>query len=151
MPGRARPGVALAAALICVVLMSALIAGAFIATTEEIRMSGNSVSSTQALDAAESATDYQITGWNASVADSIPIGAIRAVASRSGPPQTTTWVIRLDSALFWVVAEARGADQKSGQAITSRQRLGVLVRTVRDSAGTTSVFPLDQRSWALLY
>lgn len=146
-----RRGVALAAALICVVLMSGIIAGAFIATTEEIRMSANSVSAAAVLQAAESAAENQIVHWTAGSADSVPLGAIRVFAGSAGPPASTTWLIRLDSTLFWVVAEASGADQASGHSIAVRQRIGVLVRTVRDSLGATAAFPLEQRSWALLY
>ncbi len=147
---RRRNGVALAAALICVVLMSAIVAGAFIAATEEIRMSGNSVSSATLLNAAESAVENQITHWVSAVADSVPIGAIRTVAvGASGA--STTWLIRLDSALFWVVAESRGSDVVSGLPVVLRQRVGVLVRASKDSSGATAVFPLDRRSWSLLY
>jgi hypothetical protein len=151
MARAARNGVALAAALMCVVLLGALIAGAFVAAAEETRMSANSVSDGNALSAAESAAETQLAQWNGRSADSIPIGSIRSVAVVSAPVQSTTWLIRLDSTVYWVVAEARGSDQVSGHPVAIRQRIGLLIRTVRDSTGLTSVFPLDQRSWALLY
>jgi hypothetical protein len=150
-PRSRREGVALATALMCVILLGALIAGAFAAAAEETRMSANSFSDGSALGAAESAVEDQIARWNAPSADSISIGSIRSVAVASAPVQSTTWLVRLDSGVFWVVAEARGADQASGHPISIRQRAGLLVRTARDSAGLTSVFPLDQRAWAIIY
>jgi hypothetical protein len=151
MPRSPRDGVALATALLCVLLLGALIVGAFVAAAEETRMSANSVSVGTALGAAESAAEWQLAQWNGASADSIPIGAMRTVAAASAPVQSTTWLVRLDSTVFWVVAEARGFDQISGHPIALRQRVTLLVRTVRDSAGVTAAFPLEQRAWALLY
>jgi hypothetical protein len=146
-----RNGVALATALMCVVLLGAVIAGAFVAAAEETRMSANSVSDGTALGAAESAAEGQLARWNGQSADSIPIGAIRPVAVASAPLPSTTWLVRLDSTVFWIIAEARGADQISGHPVVIRQRVSLLIRTVRDSSGLTSAHPLDQRAWALIY
>ena len=151
MARRERSGIVLPAALICVVLIGALVAGAFIATTEETRMSANAVSDESALDAAETSVENRIAQWDAPFADSLALGTMRMAATSSSQFPSTTWVIRLDSTLFWVVAESRGADQTGGHATTVRQRVAVLVRTAKDSAGATSVFPLDQRAWAALY
>jgi Tfp pilus assembly protein PilX len=141
----------LPAALICVVLIGALVAGAFIATTEETRMSANAVSDESALDAAETGVETQIAQWNAALADSLALGAKRMAATTAGQFPSTTWLIRLDSTLFWVVAEARSESEMSGHPAVVRQRVGVLVRTAKDSTGAVSVFPLDQRAWAVLY
>lgn len=146
-----RAGVALAAALMCVLLIGAIIAGAFVAAAEETRMSANAVSDGSALDAAESAVESQLSQWSGPGADSVPIGAIRSISAASAPVQSTTWLVRLDSTTYWVIAEARGSNQVSGHPVAIRQRTGLLIRTVRDSTGLTSVFPLDQRAWALIY
>jgi hypothetical protein len=151
MPQNPRDGVALATALLCVLLLGALIAGAFVAAAEETRMSANSVSDGTALGAAESAAEGQLAQWNGPSADSIPIGAMRMMAAASTPLQSTTWLVHLDSTVFWVVAEARGSDQISGHPVALRERVSLLLRTVRDSAGVTTVIPLEQRAWALLY
>jgi Tfp pilus assembly protein PilX len=151
MASRERPGIVLPAALICVVLIGALVAGAFIATTEETRMSANAISEEGALEAAETSVENRIAQWDAALADSMALGAKRMAGTTAGQFPSTTWLIRLDSTLFWVVAEGRGESQMAGHAAVVRQRVGVLVRTAMDSTGVSSVFPLDQRAWAALY
>jgi len=133
-----------------VVLIGALITGAFIATMEATRMSANSVSRERALDGAESAVETEIAGWSSAQADSQAIGSLVVTSGGSGA-FTTTWRIRLDSTLFWVVGESRSADGTGGHAPTVRRRIGVLVKTGSDSLGYSILSVFDRRAWAELY
>lgn len=146
-----RGGFALFSALICVVLIGALIAGAFFATTEETRASANSVIRFDALTRAESAIEREIANWTGGRADSLPIGGKVTLSVQADQIATTTWLIRLDSALFWVVAESQTADDGGSHGPSVRRRAGVLVRAGRDTAGNRQVFRLGERSWAELF
>ncbi len=147
---RDRRGIALTAALIAVVLIGALITGAFIATLEETRMSANAVSRERALDAAESAVETQIVGWSWAAADSQPIGSMLTTSGGPGV-STTTLQIRLDSTVFWVIGESRSGGETAAQSPTVRMRIGVLVKTESDSIGHRLPSVFDRRAWAELY
>lgn len=146
-----RRGFALTAALIGVVLIGALITGAFIATTEETRISGNAVSRESALESAESAVESQLSAWSQARADSQPIGSIRATSGGGSGAATTTWQVRLDSAVFLIAGESRSADETAGHSPMVRRRIGILVRTGTDSAGHVALSIFDKRAWAELF
>jgi hypothetical protein len=150
IPAR-RGGFALVAALILVVLLGALIAGAFVATTEETRVSASSSLGERGLHAAESAVEGGIGGWVPSQSDSLAIGGRAARTSTDGKISVTTTLIRLDPTLYWLVAEARVGDESGGAAPTIRRRIGVILRRVSDSAGQTAILRLEERRWSELF
>ncbi len=62
-----------------------------------------------------------------------------------------TTLIRLDSAVYWVIADATQGGQMPNQAPVVRRRVGLLVRRVSDSAGKVSLLRLVERSWSELF
>jgi len=146
-----RSGFALVAALACVVLLGALIVGAFVAVTEETRVSATMALGERALDAAESAVEGEIEAWSPSYGDSLAIGdrAVRAVTTGKLPVVTT--LIRLDSSLFWIIGDASSSGNSAAEAPLVRRRIAVLVRAVTDSAGKRSISRLEERPWSALF
>lgn len=144
-------GFALIGALLAVVLIGALIAGAFVATTEEVRISGNVRMGARAMDAAESAIEADLAGWGPGMADSL--GVTRRVAHSSvidGLAVTTT-LIRFDSSVYWIVADAGGGDIEPGGTPSVRRRIGVLLRRVSDSTGKGWLSRFEERPWSELF
>ncbi len=62
-----------------------------------------------------------------------------------------TTLIRLDSALYWLIAEASQGGQMPNQAQLVHRRVGLLVRRVSDSAGKVSLLRVGERSWSELF
>lgn len=141
-----RRGFALAAALLTIVLIGALIAGVFFATTEET-MAGSAFRARQlALNSAETAL-AEIPARVTGILDSMQVGsAITLDASTySGP--ATVYVSRLDSSLYWLVVEAEfGAD-----ATKSRRRIGLSVTMERDSSGAGNIARIPGQAWVELF
>ena len=65
-------------ALVAVILLGALIAGAFVATAEESRVSLNAVLAERSLNAAESAAEEDVAGWASQQTDSLIVGQRKA-------------------------------------------------------------------------
>lgn len=146
-----RSGFALIAALLSVVLLGALIVGAFLATTEDLRVTGSESGSLHALSAAESGAQGALTGWAASQADSLAVGQriTRSVSVDGVAVQTT--LVRLDSVVFWLVGDAGAGGQSGAGNFAVRRRVGVYLRRVSDSAGRGSFLRFDERAWAELF
>jgi type II secretory pathway pseudopilin PulG len=142
-----RSGFALVASLIAVVLLGALIAGVFVATTEEIRIAGGIKSSARGLAAAESAVEGDAVGWVNSQADSLQIGSRLERTSTIDGFQVTTTLVRLNASIFWLIGDA--AD--GAGAAASHRRVGLLLRRVADSTGRGSLLRLEERAWAELF
>lgn len=144
-------GFALVAALVAVVLLGALIVGAFVATTEETRISGNVTMGTRAMSAAESVLENDLTGWAAGQVDSLGI-AQRAVHSTAVPGfAVTTTLVRLDSSLYWVIADAADGITEPGGTNSVRRRISLLVRRTADSTGQAVLLRLEERPWSELF
>jgi hypothetical protein len=144
-------GFALVGALIGVVLIGALIVGAFAATMEETRISGNVRMGVRALSAAESAAEADLAGWAAGELDSLAVTQ-RAAHSTfvDGLPVTTT-LIRLDSSIYWIVVEANDSALVPAATYGVRRRIGLLLRRVSDSTGKAALLRLEDRAWSELF
>lgn len=144
---RARDGLALPAALLALLLIATLIAGAFSATTEETRIGVAAEGRQTALVTAESAIEIAIT-WLVSTADD-PIGIgqtrYRQVEGLSGP--AGVYVTRLDSSRYWLVADAGSAAPNSGIA----RRIGVAVRATKGPGDSIAVDRIPERAWSELF
>ncbi len=148
---RRRRGFALVAAIIIVVLLAALIVGAFIATTEETRISGGVALGERGIEAAETAVERDIAGWGSSQCDSVAIGGrLSRMTSVDGIPVTTT-LIRLDSTRYWLIGDAGAGGDLAGRGPLVHRRIGVWVRRVADSAGRGFLFRFEQRAWSELF
>jgi type II secretory pathway pseudopilin PulG len=146
-----RDGFALVAALVAVILLGALIAGAFVATTEESRAALNAELAERSLNAAESAAEGDAAGWASQQADSMVAGQRKARSGTVDGMQVTTTLIRLNADLFLLVGEASGMDHSASGIPSIRRRIGVLLRRVTDSAGHGSLLRLEERAWSELF
>jgi hypothetical protein len=142
-----RDGLALPAALLALLLIATLIAGAFSATTEETRIGAAAEGRQTALVTAESAIEIAITGLASTADDPIGVGETRyrRVEGLGGP--AGVYVTRLDSSRYWIVADAGSAAPNSGIA----RRIGLIVRATKGSGDSIAVDRIPERGWSELF
>jgi Tfp pilus assembly protein PilX len=138
---------ALAAALLAIMIIGALLASLFFATTEETRASAASRRADRALAAAESAIEIGLDRLETEAPDHSSIGTARSqpVEVEGFPAMVHT--TRLDSSLFWVLAVV--GDRRDPAAVT--RRIGLLVAASRDSSGSIRIVRIPQRAWSELF
>jgi type II secretory pathway pseudopilin PulG len=142
-----RTGFALLAALLALLLIAALIAGVFGATTEETRI-GSSASARQvALLGAESAIEGAITALSMAPDDSIGVGETRSSPVDGLGLPVVVHVTRLDSSLYWLVAQA--GDTASSFGIS--RRIGVVVRLINLPGHSITIDRIQERAWSELF
>jgi type II secretory pathway pseudopilin PulG len=146
-----RDGFALVAALVAVILLGALIAGAFVASTEESRVSLNAELTERSLNAAESAAEGDAAGWAAQQSDSLLVGQRKSRSWTADGMQLTTTLIRLNGTLFLLSGEATGIDHSASGVPMIRRRIGILLRRLADSTGHGSLLRLEERAWSELF
>ncbi len=140
-------GFALVAALLAIVLIGALVAGALFATTEESKAGATGVARDVALIAAETAIGITIRDRAAQLPT--VIGTAGTMSSRvdgAGAP-AVVYTTRLDSALYWIVADVVADPDRSG----ARRRIGIVVMSVQAPDGSISIDPISERWWAELF
>ncbi|HUQ83509.1 MAG TPA: hypothetical protein VM076_20315 [Gemmatimonadaceae bacterium] len=123
-----REGFALAVAMVAIVVIGALIAGAFFTSTQEYRVGRNSLMDQRAFTAAEAGVTQPIQGWLKSLNLSIANGATRApdTLQVTGGGYAVRRVTRLDDYTFWVMSDGY-AGGTSG-SIASHHRLNAVYR-----------------------
>lgn len=147
-PGEvARQGFALAAALFAVVLIAGLVAIVFFATIEETRMGSALAERRGALDAEESAIELTVRDFAPSLGKPVGIGGTesRRVDGLSVP--VIVYITRLDSSLYWLVADARSVSPGSGVG----GRIGVVVRSAADTNQPITIDRISERGWSDLF
>ena len=140
-------GFALPAALLAVLLIAALIAGAFGAVTEETRMATAASDRHHALLSAESALEVVIATQSASPRDSIGVGETRSRQVEGLEVPVVVYVTRLDSSLYWLVADAGDTSSRSGIA----RRIGIVARATSGPAGSMIIDRTAERGWSELF
>lgn len=140
-------GFALPAALLAVLLIAALIAAAFSATTEETRMGAAAADRHLALLSAESAVEIAIAELSASPNDSISVGETRSRPVEGLGVPTMVYVTRLDSSLYWLVADAVSTSAVSGIG----RRIGVVARATSGPANSMTIDRIPERGWSELF
>ena len=140
-------GFALPAALLAVLLIAALIAAAFSATTEETRMGAAAADRQLALLSAESAVEIAMATLSASPDDSIGVGETRIRPIEGLGVPTMVYVTRLDSSLYWLVADAGSTSPLSGIA----RRIGVVARATNGPAHSMTIDRIPERGWSELF
>ena len=140
-------GFALPAALLGVLLIAALIAGAFGAVTEETRMGAAAADRHHALLSAESALEIVISAQSASPRDSIAVGETRSRQVDGLEVPVVVYTTRLDSSLYWFVADA--GDTPSGSGIA--RRIGIVIRATSGPAGSMTIDRIPERGWSELF
>ncbi len=142
-----RTGLALLAALLALLLIAALIAGVFGATTEETRI-GSAASARQlALLGAESAIEGAIAGLSITPNDSIGVGETRSTSVDGLGLPVVVYVTRLDSSLYWLVAQAGGVASSFGIS----RRIGVVVRVINGPGHSITIDRIQGRAWSELF
>ena len=144
---RGRDGFALPAALLMILLIAALIAGAFSVTMEETRMGAAAGDRQVALLAAESAIETAVTTLPASVDGSIGVGETMSRPIDGLGVPVVVYVTRLDSSLYWLVADAGSASPNSGIA----RRIGVVVRAREGADRSITIDRIPERAWSELF
>jgi hypothetical protein len=138
-PRRGQPhGFALPAALLSLVLVSALVAGALFVATEELRAGRGDGADQRALSAAEWALDRAILTWDSRRNVTQPVGRSDTVTADYGPPNDSTVVVavRVQRRAVWMTATAtRGGD---GRAIPARHTVAASLRLVNDPFPTSA-------------
>ena len=142
-----RDGFVLAAALLAMILIAALVAGVLFAATEETRIGAASARRQLALSAAESATEATIAEWGSGSPRPGAIGETRSTRSGGLGVAVTVYVTRLDSTIYWVVADAGDAAFQSGVT----RRIGTLITVKNAIDGSISIDRIPERWWSELF
>ena len=121
MPFR-RSGFALPVAVFAIVIIGALVAGAFFASTQEFRIGTNTIQQTRALGAAEFGLNQTHATWNGSWNTTMQRGQVRTLTpTTSDGSVATVRVTRLNDQAFLIASEG-----VSGQARRRTAKLLVL-------------------------
>jgi len=144
-----RRGFALAAALVCLVLIGVLVTGALFASSQETRTSAAELADEKAFAFAERAAAISVSAWICPECDAMPVGAVIIRNPEPSPPlESTVYITRLDSALFLVTGEGRIMEPGSARV---KRRVSIVVTTTRDSLGVVTSRRLDGQSWSPTY
>jgi Tfp pilus assembly protein PilX len=142
-----RDGFALPAVLLALLLIAALIAGAFSGTTEETRMGAAAAEQQTALVSAESAIEIAITALSASADEPIGVGETKSRQIEGLDAPVVVYITRLDSSLYWLVADAGSPSPNSGVA----RRIAVVVRAKNGSKDSITIDRISERAWSELF
>lgn len=144
---RGRDGLALPAVLLSLLVIAALIAGAFNATTEEMHMGVAAAGRETALLSAESAIEVTIDALSTTADDALLVGETRDRRVDGLGSPVVVHVTRLDSSLYWLVADAGSNSPNSGIA----RRVGVVVRAANGPGHSITIDRISDRGWAELF
>jgi Tfp pilus assembly protein PilX len=142
-----RDGFALPAVLLALLLIAALIAGVFSATTEEKRIAAAAAERQTALVTAESAIEHTITALSSPGEGPITVGETKSRQIEGLDAPAIVYITRLDSSLYWLVADAGGTSPSSGIA----RRIGVVVRATNGSEHSITIDRISERAWSELF
>jgi type II secretory pathway pseudopilin PulG len=144
---RNRSGFILASALLALLLIAALVAGVFYASSEATRMGAAAADRQLALGAAESAIERTLRAWNAASGSSLRIGASYQSDDAEAEMPVALYITRVDSVVYWIVADAGPPHPGSGIA----SRIGVFARWRRAADGSITVDRISERWWSELF
>lgn len=135
-----------AAALLALLMIAGLVAGVVFAANEGTRMVVASSDRQLTLAAAESSIEEAMTSAGGSEwAGAIGVTAVSNQGGFAMP--ITVYRTRLDTTLFWVVADAGPA--RAGSGVMAR--VGALVRVNLGVGGVASVDRISERWWSELF
>jgi hypothetical protein len=140
-------GFAVPAAILAMLLIAALIAGVFGAVTEETRLAAAAAHRQHALLSAESALEIVISTESAWFGDSIGVGETRSRQVEGLELPVVVYMTRLDSSIYWLVADAGSRTLNSGIA----RRIGVVMRARNGPAGSMIIDRIPERGWSELF
>ena len=137
----------LVAALLALLLIAALVTGVLFAAVEATRVGVASTTRGVALTAAEAALERSIQSWSSQPTGAAGIGSTTASSLDDNGLSVSVYVTRLDSALYWLVADAQPA--RAGSGIGSR--IGAIVRLKTAPGGSITVDRISERWWSELF
>lgn len=142
-----RDGFVLVAALLAIVLIGALVAGALFAATEDTKAGATGVARDAALIGAESAIGLTMRDRAAELP--AVIGTAGTTSSRVDWPgaPAVVYITRLDSTIYWIVADVVADPDRSG----ARRRIGIVVKSAQAPDGSITIDPISERWWAELF
>ncbi|HJQ54371.1 MAG TPA: hypothetical protein VJ825_11065 [Gemmatimonadaceae bacterium] len=141
-----RKGFVLAAALLALLMIAALVAGVVFAANEGTRMAVASADRQLTLAAAESSIEEAMLADDASEWMGA-MGATTTSSQEASAMPVTIYRTRLDTTLFWIVADAGPA--RAGSGVMSR--VGVLVRVNLVAGTVASIDRISDRWWSELF
>ncbi len=123
-----REGFALAVAMAAIVVIGALIAGAFFTSTQEYRMGRNALMDQRAFTAAEAGVTQPIQGWLKQLNLSMANGAILGpdTLKMTGGGYAVRRITRLDDYTFWVMSDGYAGGTTG--ALASHHRVNAVYR-----------------------
>lgn len=125
-----REGFALAMAMIAIVVIGALIAGAFFTSTQEYRIGRNSLVDQRAFAAAEAGVNQPIQGWVKALNLSVPNGVTLPPDTLKLPNADGAFAVRrmtrLNDYTFWVISDGYAGGTIG--ALAGRHRLNAVYR-----------------------
>ena len=141
-----RDGFALIAAILAVLLMSALVASVFFAADEETRAGAAASRRVQAEGVAEEAVVNAAMQLRAGSQQLPTVGATNVVsdADRAG---TVVYITRLDSTLFSIVAQVASTPIAAGAST----RIGLVVSRSAGADGSIKIDLLPDHAWSELF
>jgi hypothetical protein len=142
-----RGGFILASALLALLLIAALVAGVFFASTEATRMGVAAAERQLALSAAESAVEGAMISWSSADSRVVAVGGTLTTTDGASGMPVSVYLTRIDSVLYWIVADA--GPPHPGSGISSRIGAFACARTSAD--GSTSLDRIPERWWSELF
>ena len=123
-----REGFALAVALFAMVVIGALVAGAFFSSTQEFRIGRNTLAQAHALGVAEMAQNGVLADWTTDYNSQMKNGEVRTFETSGQGWKARALLTRANQTTFWLVSEGVAA---GGTQMESRRRTGLLLRLAR--------------------
>jgi hypothetical protein len=142
-----RKGFALAAALLVLLLVSALVTGVFVAATEETKVGIAGVERHLAFVAAESAIEITIATFRADTTAPFGLAGAKTIPIGDMDLPVVVYITRLDSTLYWIVADAGGSPVEA----RASRRIGVLVRAIAAQDHSIIIDRISERWWSELF
>ena len=134
-----REGMALALAMFAIVVIGALIAGAFFASNQDFKIGRNSLVAQRAFTAAEFGLNKTMAEWDQAMNLAIPIGKDTNFTYSTGDGATSAVKItRLNDYTYWVVSEGTaGANTSVETKRRTSQVLRMAIPSVRVGGAVT--------------
>src|SRR2546423_11460231 len=128
-------------------LIAALVASVFMAAMEETRISGASAGKQLALFAAESAIETTIAAWPGTHTEPAGFEGVRSLVVEGYGTPVAVSVTRLDSTLYWIVADAGTLSSES----SATRRIGAIVSVEVAPDHSITIDRLAERWWSDLF
>lgn len=146
---RAHRAFAIAAALCAVVIIAALITGAFFASAQETSATRLAIVDQQAFSIAELGASRALEGIDLETIASLHPGTTRSLGTIDNPPASSRAnITRLDSALYLVVSEGR---VNTPDARGIRRTVSILLRVDPVDSARVVVRRVREQAWTEVY